>query len=247
VTKKHNVNIDSLKQKAQIVQSKEYALSEDFINVHMGLIKSIAKTIVSKNMMPTCIEFDDLVSWGVEGLVKARQAYSPDKGAQFKTYAYIKIRGAILDRIRREWEYRNPSQFLEKKENRIKQLQSAIQSFPIEGEHNKSDAVDILIEDSMTAYMVSLDPQLIDFELKSEQAENPEIQFVDRSETVLWDEVKHLVIEEQQFIRLFYVVGLNQTEIAQKLNMSKSKVSRLHKNIITKLKRRLKLKYNEYG
>jgi RNA polymerase sigma factor for flagellar operon FliA len=197
--------------------------------------------------MPSCIEFEDLVSWGIEGLVKARQAYTPDKGAQFKTYAYIKVRGAILDRIRREWEYRNPSQFLEKKANRIKRLQTAIQSFPVDGAQNKSEAVDTLIEDSMTAYMVSLDPQLIDFELKSEQAEDPEIQFVDRSETVLWDEVKHLLIEEQQFVRLFYVVGLSQTEIAQKLNLSKSKISRLHKGIIKKLKRRLKSKYNEYG
>ena len=115
MTKKHNINIDSLKYNEKINQSKDNTLSEDFINAHMGLIKSISKTIVTKNMMPSCIEFEDLVSWGIEGLVKARQAYTPDKGAQFKTYAYIKVRGAILDRIRREWEYRNPSQFLEKK------------------------------------------------------------------------------------------------------------------------------------
>ena len=66
---------------------------------HAELVKRIAYHLVSK--MPPHVEVDDLIQAGMIGLLSAAQNFSADKGANFETYAGIRIRGAMLDEARK--------------------------------------------------------------------------------------------------------------------------------------------------
>ena len=82
--------------------SQSLATSQDAIKVHLPLVKRIAYHIFS--MLPKSVDFEDLCQVGMIGLVEALKHYNKRKGAAFETYAGIRIRGHMLDELRRnEW------------------------------------------------------------------------------------------------------------------------------------------------
>src|SRR6201996_9431358 len=79
---------------------------QDLVLRHADLVKRIAYHLVSR--MPPNVEVDDLIQSGMIGLLDAAKHYSPDKGANFETYAGIRIRGAMLDEVRKsDWTPRS--------------------------------------------------------------------------------------------------------------------------------------------
>src|SRR6201996_448266 len=79
---------------------------EELVLKHADLVKRIAYHLVSR--MPPNVEVDDLIQSGMIGLLDAAKHYSPDKGANFETYAGIRIRGAMLDEVRKsDWTPRS--------------------------------------------------------------------------------------------------------------------------------------------
>src|ERR1022692_550093 len=79
---------------------------QDLVFKHADLVKRIAYHLVSR--MPPNVEVDDLVQSGMIGLLDAAKHYSPTKGANFETYAGIRIRGAMLDEVRKsDWTPRS--------------------------------------------------------------------------------------------------------------------------------------------
>ena len=92
----------------ELEKSKD-SIPMDKMDEYLNLIRTIVASIFSGGNIPPGIEFDDLVGYGYEGLMKAWKNYKNDKGALFKTYATYRIRGEVLDYIRKEWKSRNPS------------------------------------------------------------------------------------------------------------------------------------------
>lgn len=74
------------------------ALEEQWILKHLPLVRHIANRISSQ--IQRSVDLDELISAGTLGLVEAARAFDPGKDAAFRTYAYIRIRGAILDELR---------------------------------------------------------------------------------------------------------------------------------------------------
>lgn len=221
-------------------------VTDEFITEHISVVESIASTILGMGKVPPCIEFNDLVSWGVEGLIKAKKNFKGDKGAQFKTYAYYRIRGEILDKIRSEWQHRNPGDY----EDYRRKIQEKIAEVAIGHLENADgdsttvqESMHTLIENSGMVFMISAE----EYELESDKkgTQNPEVEHVDESSGVLWEEIKNLTNEEQEIVDMFYVRGLKQVEIADRLNYSRSKVCRLHMQVLGKLRNRLNKRYNE--
>lgn len=70
------------------------------ITAHQGLVKRVARTMVRD--VPRHVSYDDLVGFGQLGLIDAATRYDPTRGVQFNTFAYYRIRGAIIDQVRRE-------------------------------------------------------------------------------------------------------------------------------------------------
>ena len=84
---------------------KEEAAS-DFLNAYLPLVKKIANHVLAR--LPACVLFEDLVQAGVIGLIEAYRNFDDTKGASFETYAGIRIKGSILDEIRKgDWSPRS--------------------------------------------------------------------------------------------------------------------------------------------
>src|SRR5207245_8997236 len=72
--------------------------SEEVLRRHLPLVRRVVQRLAARK--PPHIELDDLVSWGIVGLLDAIGKYNPKKEADFSTYAQFRIRGAILDHLR---------------------------------------------------------------------------------------------------------------------------------------------------
>ena len=76
-----------------------------------------------KNNLPQTFSLEDVTSFGVEGLIDASEKYTPDRGARFETYALMRIRGAIIDKIRsQDWVPRSTRR-------KIKEIKLAAEDF----------------------------------------------------------------------------------------------------------------------
>jgi RNA polymerase sigma factor for flagellar operon FliA len=215
-------------------------LDDAFIEEHRPMIEGIASQIMAKGSAPSVIEFGDLVSFGMEGLMKAHRNFKPDKGSAFKTYAYYRIRGEMYDRIRTEWQYRNPGDYADYRrriqdriadvvEEAITDLDASPAQGDVEGRF-----LDLLSDSAMVCLMS------IDVVGDIEGAKDVAMEAVDNTDDTLWEEIKLLDADEQQFVDLFYIKGIKQKDIADQMNQSRSKICRLHMRILEKLRKRLK-------
>ena len=91
-SEKENVDISKLLRLdsyQQLDTEDDVESNKRFVEAHLNNVNSVAANIMSGTKLPPGVDFDDLVSWGVEGLLKAKKKFVADKGAQFKTYSTI--------------------------------------------------------------------------------------------------------------------------------------------------------------
>ena len=82
----------------KLVKTGDQQIRDYFVLKYAPLVKYVAGKVSMG--MPQNIEFDDLVSYGIFGLIDAISKYDPDRGIKFKTYAMTRVRGAIFDVLR---------------------------------------------------------------------------------------------------------------------------------------------------
>ncbi len=84
----------------------DHNIMEDLVHAHTGLVMKIAKSI--KRKLPSHVELDDMVQAGFIGLLEASRSFKADHGASFETFAAIRIKGAIIDELRKgSWNSRD--------------------------------------------------------------------------------------------------------------------------------------------
>ncbi len=238
--------VDISKLQAQNLMQDPAMISEVFVNDYMAMIESVASVLSRSGKVPPCIDFDDLVSWGVEGLIKAKKNFKNDLGARFSTYAFYRVKGEMLDRVRSEWKYRNPVEHEQHRRRIREKVADAASEFSKNTEDaalSTSESVKGLLRQSTMVYVLATE----DFEVESSMkgSKNPEVEAIDENNSVLWEEIQKLEGDERTIVELFYVQGLKQTEIADKLGYSKSKVCRVHMALLNKLRVRLNERYHE--
>lgn len=237
---------------------KKLDMDDSVVKENLSMIQSIAASIASGGKLPPGIYFNDLISYGYEGFIKAYNSFDHEKGVQFQTYAAYRVRGEILDRLRKEWKYRNPVSYKSVQSKIQDKVTEVVQSTLEEyeeidaksdktrteeelAEEKKKRATDI-IANSAVVYMLSLENDEIKGQLvgQGDIAEElfKEMEFA-QERRILWEEVSMLNDQEKDFIYLFYEKEKTQKEIAELMNVSKSKVSRLHVKILQKLRNRL--------
>ncbi|HCY35861.1 MAG: hypothetical protein DKM50_04535 [Candidatus Margulisiibacteriota bacterium] len=234
-------------------------LNDSVVKEHLAMIQSISASIAAGGKLPPGIYFNDLISYGYEGFLKAYSSFDHEKGAQFQTYAAYRVRGEILDRLRKEWKYRNPISYKSvqaKIQDKITEVVQSTLEIEQEGDpepkevgaedEKKRRAADI-IANSAVVYMLSLDNEEIKGQLigQGDIAEElfTEMEFSNERK-ILWEEVTLLTDQEKDFVYLFYEKEKTQKEIAEIMSVSKSKVSRLHVKILKKLRNRLTKRLN---
>jgi RNA polymerase sigma factor for flagellar operon FliA len=216
---------------------------------YLPLVRCIARLLVRSK--PPHVEFEDMVSWGVEGLLGAYGRYDPERRASFKTYASFRIRGTILDRIRSEDHLprtmRRKAILIERARER---LTFALQREPSEEELARSLHMDLAAlraaagENGRVISMEDLDgghraradegaspPELPDYE------SDPHLRSLLRERaTLVTDAVARLTAAEQETMRLYYGKDLTMREVASTMGISESRVSQLHAQGIVRLR-----------
>ncbi|RAP23515.1 hypothetical protein DID73_02255, partial [Candidatus Marinamargulisbacteria bacterium SCGC AG-343-K17] len=212
-----------------VVSDKE----KEMINEYSYIIDAVASIITSKKKLPASIDYNDLISVGFDGLLKAIRGFDETKDAQFKTYANIRVRGSMLDLIRKEWRAKSSSKHNDLLDQ-IKQRVAQVIDNTIENEKAPVN-VKNLLSITTTSYMVSLENVMEAYgdnvEDKGSSVDS-EFELDDEYQT-LNKIILDLPKEDVKFIELFYRRGLSQKEISVQLNMSEATVSRLHHRVIT--------------
>ncbi len=224
-------------------------LSPDKLVVeHAELVKRIAYHLVSR--MPPHVETDDLIQAGMIGLLNAAQNFSPSKGANFETYAGIRIRGAMLDEARKaNWTPRSTFKNAKRAAEAIRSIENRT------GRDAKADEVaqtlGISVEDYHRILERSFSSKLMSFERLASDSERsfllPESAESGPYETVEEDEfreslaasISSLPEREQRVLSLYYDEELNLREIGEVLSISESRVCQIHGQAVIRLRARL--------
>ena len=205
--------------------------------------------------LPNNVEYEDLVSYGVFGLMDAIEKYDPERAVQFKTYAKTRIRGAILDELRvLDWTPRSVRQKAKRLEKAYAELESQL------GREAKDEEVaeyleitvqelQKLLEETRQSLVLSLDEN----DPNSDQPGQSRLNFFEDLNTLTPEqkatgkEVKKMLAEsinklndrERLVITLYYFEELTSKEIGSILGVSDSRVSQLHTKAILRLRGRL--------
>ena len=198
------------------------------------------------------VEFDDLVGYGIFGLIDAIEKFDPSKGVKFETYASFRIRGTIIDNIRRmDWVPRTLRQKNKQIENVIIKLEEELGRSPTDEELagalglTTDETVDLLRKSSVHM-LVSLDDFLEQnyekshVSLVTNSSDSPEELTEDKERKVkLAEAINNLKDKEKLVITLYYYEGLTLKEISSIMKVTESRVSQIHTKAISRLQVKL--------
>ena len=214
----------------------------DLIQDNLDLVKKIAWQLHGR--VQNIVEVEDLIQQGMEGLVHAAQKYSPKEGVNFSQYAQLRIRGSIIDflrknsnlcrtTIKKKQEFERSKLDLEKKLNRQATEQELIEFLGI------SDDEFNYWKKAFEANVVqSLDTAYNEYSiLFASKDDDPESSLQNKE---LKNQIKEAlgVLNQKEALvaQLYYVEELNVYEIAEVLEISTGRISQIKKSIIGKLR-----------
>jgi RNA polymerase sigma factor for flagellar operon FliA len=221
---------------------------ERLIIEHLALLQHIVGRMSFD--IPGRVQRDDLFGWGMRGLIEAADSYDPTRGLQFSTHAFPRIRGAILDELRRlDFLPRGRRERLREVERAVAELEQAHGTPPTPEEIAQHlattvEEIDEVLHSARVASWASLDggPNE-DFGalLADPRSEDP----VGSAE---WNEMKALLVQaisalpvpEKDVITLYYGEELLLKEIGEILGVTESRVSQIHSRALYRLNRELK-------
>ncbi|MCM3279387.1 FliA/WhiG family RNA polymerase sigma factor [Exiguobacterium sp. MER 193] len=210
--------------------------------------------------LPKSVERDELKSLGYMGLYDALMKYDPEHNNKFDTYAAFRIRGAIIDGLRKvDWLPRSVREKVKKIDHVAEQLEQSLHRAPTKSELASACDLPISeIERTMAegyfANMLSIDEavtlqeegKVMSVTYFDPDSEKPEDTLLQRELIdVLAAEVDHLSEKERLVVSLFYFDELTLTEIGEVLELSTSRISQIHSKALKTLKHALGRSYLE--
>ena len=217
----------------------------DLVNEKLALVKRIALHLAAR--LPNSIDLDDLMQAGMVGLLEAAANFDETRGANFDTYAGIRIRGAMLDEVRKlDWTprsvFQKHRQVMEKmREIEAEEGRAATASEVADGLGISIDRYYAILRDSSTCRLTSLEEKMerpgADRELPRFPAATPEQQ-VSHDEFIanVTSCIEALPEREQLVLSLYYERELNMSEIGEVLGVSESRICQIHGQAIIRLR-----------
>lgn len=236
------------------LETRDEHLANDLIAHYMYIVDYHVERIASH--IPQSFDRKDLHSLGLMGLYDALMKFEPDRNLKFSTYATIRVKGSIIDGLRREdWLPRSLREQTKEIESTLQSLEQELQRTPTAEEIAQELKIDKkVVEETMThslfANILSLDATVATNEadqdtemadmIEDDRAISPdeEVMFNELTEELI-EEIKKLNKNEQLVISLFYDKELTLTEIGEILNLTTSRISQIHKQAIFKLRKTL--------
>jgi RNA polymerase sigma factor for flagellar operon FliA len=216
--------------------------SDELVLRHAVLVKRIAYHLAGR--LPPSVDVDDLIQAGMLGLLEAAAHYSADRGASFETFAGIRIRGAMIDALRKlDWAPRSVHR-------RAREVAAAIREIEaLSGEEAKDTQIagrmgislqeyHRIVQDAASCRLASLDDEVVGGAISD--GIDPFRDAVDEDfRAALAGAINELPERERLVMSLYYSEELNLKEIGAILKVTESRVCQLHGQALTRLKARL--------
>ncbi len=235
-------------------KTRNAKIREFFIVKYAPLVKYVAGKVAVG--MPRNVEFDDLVGYGVFGLLDAIDKYDPEKNVKFNTYAVTRIRGAIFDELRSiDWVPRSVRQQSREIEDVIAELEARLGRSATDKEIAAELGMSVehfhqvLLKISGTSVI-----SLTDLRFGSDDSEqvpivdsieapvslNPDV-IVEREEMkrIIKQAINELSDREKKVLIMYYYEDMTLREIGKVLQVTESRVSQIHTGANAKLKAKL--------
>lgn len=231
-----------------------YARHQDqnaLIERHALLVKRIGLHLMTR--LPSSVQLDDLLQAGMIGLLDASRNYDGSKGASFETYAGIRIRGAMIDEIRRgDWVPRS----VHRNTRRISEAIDTVEQ--LHGRDAKDaevaeqlgvslDEYHSMLNEAACGRVVGIEDLGVSDDVLSGEPEDEEDSnkafsglAKERFQQALAEGISHLPEREALVLSLYYDEEMNLKEIGQILSVSESRVSQIHSQAMHRLRARMK-------
>ncbi|MGE5371333.1 MAG: FliA/WhiG family RNA polymerase sigma factor [Solirubrobacterales bacterium] len=245
----------------QYKEQEDYAARDELIVYYTYLVKYIANRLAIN--LSSMVEIDDLISYGVEGLIDAVEKFDHTRNIKFETYAMSRIKGAMIDGLRAmDWvpvSVRQKSKDLEKAYAMVEHElgRPATDDEMAKALGMKEEEFRKLLSDVSVTTIVYLEDFLsgedngekskrIGDYLKDDHVENA-LVLVEIAETkeLLGEAIGKLPEKEKMVIYMYYYEGLTLKEIGEVLSLSESRISQLHTKSILRLRGRLSRRKNQ--
>ena len=231
-------------------ETRDAALKEKIILAYAPLIKLVAAKLSAH--IGIHVEFEDMLSYGIFGLIDAIDKFDISKGVKFETYASVRIRGAIIDSLRKlDWVPRTLRQKNKQLDRVYAELEIRLGREPSDEEIAECLGIegkeaDKMMQKASVVSLVSLDDYLDQnhempfYGAGKSDAETPEDAY-ERQEMqeMLAVAIERLSEKEQRVITLYYFEELTLKEISRIMGVSESRVSQIHAKAVTRLRTRL--------
>lgn len=232
------------------------AARDELILVYSPLVKYVAGRMGTG--LPAHVEEDDLISYGLLGLMDAVERYDTTRKIKFETYAISRIKGSIIDELRSmDWVPRSVRSWARKVERAVTDLENRLKRAPSDPEiaaelEVTEDELENILTQVSHASIVALDEfwtisgsggdkvALIDTVQDFSSPEPAQKYGIQAMKERLAEAIKRLPEREKTVIGLYYYEGLTLKEIGEVLGVTESRVSQLHTKAILRLKGRIK-------
>jgi RNA polymerase sigma factor for flagellar operon FliA len=247
------LNSDKLKVLWTQYKEKEQMEARDELIVYYAhIVKYVANRLAIN--LSSVVEKDELISYGIEGLIDAIEKFDPNRNIKFETYALTRIRGAMIDGLRSmDWvpvSVRQKSKELEKLYAGLEAgLGRAATDQEVADELGVSlDNLSAMLKEIAATTIISLDDflpgeegeekkkRIIDMLQDDRSADALEIVELAEVKEVLSNSISRLPEKEKTVIYLYYYEGLTLKEIGAVLNLSESRISQLHTKAVLRLR-----------
>lgn len=229
-------------------RTSERTEQEQLINRYAPLVKRIAYHLLAR--LPASVQVEDLMQAGMIGLLEASRKYDSGKGASFETYAGIRIRGAMLDEVRKgDWAPRSVHRNTRMVTDAIRAVEARTgrdaKDSEVAAELKLSlDEYYGILGDTMGSRLFSFDDLMEGGEHGLEESGSHELEpgrglEDERFRKALADAIANLPERERLVLSLYYDEELNLKEIGEVLGVSESRVCQLHSQCAARLRARL--------
>jgi RNA polymerase sigma factor for flagellar operon FliA len=232
----------------EFAKSRNLEIRNELVMKYIHLVRSIVLRLV-----PTYrkhVDFDDLMSSGLLGLMDAIDKFDMTKEVKFETYASLRVKGEIIDQIRKQdWAPISLRQKIKKVEECYETMESSMGRAPTETEvasklSMSTDDVKKTLDEAHTFNLVALDEMLMDRvagdSLAASPDESPEKRLEEQEiRNVLAQTIEALPEKEKLVVSMYYYDELTLKEIGAVLGVTESRISQIHSKALMTLRSKM--------